>query len=173
MLFFLRSLWRSDSSEPANHLTVEQLLHFPRRYLYTDVKGGDTYQKIFQRRLKEQWLDCQNQFCEKHRNERLIFFLLLQHRGPLQWAHVHCYKDISCCWLVIKLCLTLCDPNDCSLPGSSVHGILQARILEWVAIPFSRGSSWLRDQTQVSRIGSWILRCWATKEAIKILSIKV
>ena len=43
--------------------------------------------------------------------------------------------------------------SDCSLPGSSVHGILQARILEWVAIPFSRGSSWLRDQTWVSCIG--------------------
>ena len=47
---------------------------------------------------------------------------------------------------------TLCDPMDCSLPGSSVHGILQARILEWVAIPFSRGSSQSRDQTQVSCI---------------------
>ena len=43
--------------------------------------------------------------------------------------------------LVTKLCLTLCDLMDCSLPGSSVHGILQARILEWVAISFSRGSS--------------------------------
>ena len=42
---------------------------------------------------------------------------------------------------VAQSCLTLCDPMDCSLPGSSVHGILQARILEWVAIPFSRGSS--------------------------------
>ena len=46
----------------------------------------------------------------------------------------------------------LCNPMDCSLPGSSVHGILQARILEWVAISFSRGSSQLRDQTRVSRI---------------------
>ena len=44
-------------------------------------------------------------------------------------------------------CLTLCDPMDCSSPGSFVHGILQARILEWVAIPFSRGSSRLRDKT--------------------------
>ena len=41
----------------------------------------------------------------------------------------------------VKSCLTLCDPVDCSPPGSSVHGILQARILEWVAISFSRGSS--------------------------------
>ena len=43
--------------------------------------------------------------------------------------------------LVIQSCLTLCDPMDCSPPGSSVHGIPQARILEWVAISFSRGSS--------------------------------
>ena len=55
----------------------------------------------------------------------------------------------SVCVLVIQLCLTLCDPVDYSLPGSSVHGILQARILEQVVIPFSRGSSWHRDQTQV------------------------
>jgi len=43
--------------------------------------------------------------------------------------------------LVTQSCLTLCDPMDCSLPGSSVHGILKARILEWVVILFSRGSS--------------------------------
>ena len=52
--------------------------------------------------------------------------------------------------LVTQSCLTLCDPMDCSLPGSSVHGFLQARILEWVAIPFSRRSSQLRDQIWVS-----------------------
>ena len=51
---------------------------------------------------------------------------------------------------MLQLCLTLCDPTVCSLPGSSVRGILQARLLEWVAIPFSRGSSRPRDQTQVS-----------------------
>ena len=49
-------------------------------------------------------------------------------------------------------CPTLCNPNDCSPPGSSVHGIFQARILEWVAIFYSRGSSWPRDQTRVSGI---------------------
>ena len=43
---------------------------------------------------------------------------------------------------VVQLCPTLCDPMDCNRPGCSVHGILQARILEWVAVPFSRGSSW-------------------------------
>ena len=54
--------------------------------------------------------------------------------------------------LVAQSCLTLCEPMDCSLPGSSLHGILQARTLEWVAMPFSRGSSQPRDQTQVSHI---------------------
>ena len=53
---------------------------------------------------------------------------------------------------VAQSCLTLCDPMDSSLPGSSIHGILQARILEWVAISFSRVSARPRDQTQVSRI---------------------
>ena len=47
--------------------------------------------------------------------------------------------------LVAQSCLILCDPMDCNVPGSSVHGMLQVRILEWVAIPFSRGSSQLRD----------------------------
>ena len=54
--------------------------------------------------------------------------------------------------IVSQLCLTLCHPMDCSLPGSSVHGILQARILEWDAISFSRASSWPRDQTPVSML---------------------
>ena len=50
----------------------------------------------------------------------------------------------------LQSCLTLCDPMDCSPPGSSVHGILQARRLEWVAMPSSRASSQPRDWTQVS-----------------------
>ena len=54
--------------------------------------------------------------------------------------------------LVTQLCPTVFDPIDCSPPGSCVHGILQERILEWVAIPFSKGSSQPRDQTQVSPI---------------------
>ena len=60
------------------------------------------------------------------------------------------------------VCNVLCDPIDYSLPGSSVHGILQARILEWVAISFSMGSSWPKDQTYISCIGKWILYHWAT-----------
>ena len=60
---------------------------------------------------------------------------------------------------------TLCDPMDCSLPDSSVHEILQARILEWVAVPFPRGSSQPSDQTQVSRIVGGFFTIWATREA--------
>ena len=61
---------------------------------------------------------------------------------------------------VAQLCPTLCDPMDYTVPG-----ILQARILEWVAFPFSRGSSQPRDRTQVSRIAGGFFTCWATREA--------
>ena len=66
---------------------------------------------------------------------------------------------------VAQLCLILCYPMDCSLPGSSLHGILLARVLEWVAISFSRGASRPRDRTQVSRIPGRCLNLWATREA--------
>ena len=73
---------------------------------------------------------------------------------------------VYCCCLLAKPRPTLCDPMDCSPPGSSVRGIFQAGILEWVAISFSRGSfpSQLRDQTPISCIGRWILYHWATRE---------
>ena len=67
----------------------------------------------------------------------------------------------------LVLCPSLWEPMDCCLPGSSVHGISQARTLEWVAISFSRESSWPRDQIQVScvsYISRWILYHWATWE---------
>ena len=62
--------------------------------------------------------------------------------------------------LVAQLCLTLCDPTN-----YTVHGILQARILEWVTIPFSRGSSQPRDWTQISHIAGGFFSSWATREA--------
>ena len=67
---------------------------------------------------------------------------------------------------VTQLCPALCDPIDCSLPGSSIHGIFQARVLEWAAISFSRGSSWPRDWTWVSRIAGRHFTIWATWEAL-------
>ena len=70
--------------------------------------------------------------------------------------------DISRKWSeVAQLCLTF---RDYSLPGSSIHGIFQARVLEWVTISFSRGSSWLRDQTWISHIVGRRFTVWATKD---------
>ena len=67
--------------------------------------------------------------------------------------------------LVSQSCLTLCDPMDCSPPGSSVHGVSQARMLEWAAISFSRGSSWPRDRTWVSWIEGRFITTWGTRDA--------
>ena len=74
----------------------------------------------------------------------------------------------GCCssCLVAKLCPTFCDCMDYSLVGSSVHGISQARILEWIAISFSRGSSLLRYWTPISWMSSWILYHWAASGAL-------
>ena len=71
-------------------------------------------------------------------------------------------------WVVVQLLSRVqhfCDPTDCSLSGSSVHGISNARILECVSISFSRASSQTRDQTPVSCIGRQILYSWSTGEA--------
>ena len=72
------------------------------------------------------------------------------------------YTQWSC---IAQSCLTLRNPMDCSLPGSSIHGIFQARVLEWVAISFSRGPSRPRDRTQVSHIAGRHFTVWATREA--------
>ena len=76
------------------------------------------------------------------------------------------YKKLLVKVLVSQLCPTLCDPMDCSLPGSSVHGILQARILQWVAISFSRGSSWPRDQTRDSCFAGRFFTIWVKKWSV-------
>ena len=101
----------------------------------------------------------------------------------LKWHKGKCLVEaghfcFSCCFSrveerrkkVVQSCPTLCDPMDCSLLGSSIHGIFQARILEWVAVSFSRGSSRPRDWTRVSRIVGRRFTIWATKE---VLSNKV
>ena len=67
---------------------------------------------------------------------------------------------------VAQSCPTLCDPMDCSPPGSSVHGIFQAVVLEWIAISFSRGSSQPRDQTLVSGIVDRHFTVLAAREVV-------
>ena len=83
---------------------------------------------------------------------------------PMGWTPP-CGDTLTLAVLVSQLCLTLFNPIDCLPPGSSVHGILQARILEWVAFPFSRGSSQLRVQTQVSDTAGRFFATWASREA--------
>ena len=75
----------------------------------------------------------------------------------------HMERDVFC--VHAQLCLTLCNPMACSLPDSSVRGILQARVLEGAAISFSMGSSQPRNWTWVSWIAGRFFTIWATREA--------
>ena len=100
-------------------------------------------------------------YCLSHQGRSIL--AQLSFRKPLQ---ISTYKEKKlkkwCCCLVTKSCPTLCNSMDCSPLGSSVHGILQARILEWVAIPFTRASSWPRDWTQVCCITGRFFNVWAS-----------
>ena len=83
----------------------------------------------------------------------LIFLRLTLETKPNQWKYFFPHKSqILWLWMcsVAQSYLALCVPMDCSPPGSSAHGTLQARTLEWGAISYSRGSFWPRDQTRVS-----------------------
>ena len=79
--------------------------------------------------------------------------------GNKRFTNVYTYKSKSA-----QLCPTLSDPMDCSLPGSSVHGILQARTLEWISSSFFKESSKPMDQTWVSCIIVRFFTIWATRE---------
>ena len=74
-------------------------------------------------------------------------------------------------WHICSVVLILCNTLDCSLPGSFVHGIFQARIRKWVAMPSSRGSSWPKDWTQFSCIASRFFTVRATAAAAKSLQL--
>ena len=80
-----------------------------------------------------------------------------------------CVCVCVCVW-VTQLCLILCGPKNCSPPVSSVHGILQARILEWVAIPFLGGSFWHRDWTQIFCIAGRFLTICEVSESHSVMS---
>ena len=95
------------------------------------------------------WLGCSGWW-----KSRCGLKLLCYHKTPSHRSdHLYPGRLMYVCTLIVaKLHLTLCDPTDCSPPGSSVHGISKASILEWVAISFSMESSWPRDWTRVSLI---------------------
>ena len=101
-------------------------------------------------------------------NTDIIYLLVFQ---MFYWLHIY-WSWLSPVLFLLHACMhtqsfpTLCNPMDCSLPGCSVYGIFQARILEWVANSFSRGSSWPKDWTQISHIVSRCFTLWATREVL-------
>ena len=112
----------------------------------------------------------------KH-NHLTLQQLQKQNRGKNDWevmkANIKIFPKIEghkpllslpCCCSVAKLCLTFCNLMDGNPSGSSVHETSQARILEWVAISFSRRFHWPRNWTHISYIGRWILYHWVTRE---------
>jgi len=92
-----------------------------------------------------------------------MFILLLLLGNFVKISQIY-QKNWNVKALVSQSCLSVCNPIDCSPPGSSVHGILQARILQWFAMPFSRGSSWSRDHIWVSCIAGRFFTIWATSK---------
>ena len=98
-----------------------------------------------------------------YRIQNVIMYLAIISRKDLNKRS----QKNSCCCLVSNSCPTLLRPHGLSPPGSSVHGIFPARILEWLAISFSRRSFWPWDRTWVSCIGRRLHYHWATREACK------
>ena len=95
-----------------------------------------------------------------------LFSKLRQSYAPFWQKVITVIVALLLCCEVAQSRPTLCDPMDYSLPDSSLHGILQARVLEWVAISFSRGSSQPRNQTRVSRIPGRCFNLWATSRCL-------
>ena len=132
---------------------------------FGELKSPRQYIEIWQKHIiSEKW----------GRNELCIWLHNQKHSSSLTYRKMFCvvwFEYSNCLHITVnvlvkrkveitQLCLTLCDPMD-----YTVHGILQARILEWVDFPFSRGSSKPRDQTQVSHIVNGFFTSWATREA--------
>ena len=117
----VRDNWATSLFWPGA-LVVQYYVQFSTHFLHFSVP---TLSSTFNTRGERKWGSCWN---SDKKNEVLKIYVCMR----------------------AKSCLSLCDPMDCSLPGSFVHGILQARILEWVAMPSSRGSSWPRGWTCIS-----------------------
>ena len=99
-----------------------------------------------------------------YNNDSIVCVCVRAHIYSFLFLYHFLTSDIICAQSLS--CVLLCDHMDCSPPGSSVHGILQARILEWVAMPSSRGSSQPGDRTQFSCIAGGFFTVWATREAL-------
>ena len=123
------------------------------------VKDGEAWNAAVHGVVKSrtrQWLN------NTGRLKTLSLFLC----AGLFFMYYLCEKYYKLIIYIAQSCLTLCNPRDGSLPDSVIHGIFQARILEWAAISFSRGSSQPRDRTRISCIADRRFTVWATREAL-------
>ena len=153
---------------------------------------GSSFRGISLARILEWVAISSSRGSSQSRDETHVSFTgrqILYHWAPRE-AHIWCYRDckngpsppclpastpfalILCCFFYLDIVkvkslshVWLCDPMDCSPPGSSIHGIFKARVLEWIAISFSRGSSWPRDPTRVSCIAGRHFTVWASRES--------
>ena len=131
-------------------------------FLFGQIKSCKQVQ--FKARENNRWKILQSHWRDKVAEREII--------DPT-FTSYHCFwvQIITfCAMLITRSCLTLCQPMDCSPPGSSAHGILLARILEWVAMPSSRESSQPRDRTEVSHIAGGCFTIWATRLMQNILT---
>ena len=113
------------------------------------------------------WSRKESDSTEQAHTHLFLYVFMYICRYPWYITIISVYMCVCVCVLLVQLCPVLCDRTDCSLPGSSVLGIFQARILEWITIPFSKGSSQPRDQTWVSCIAGKVFTDWVTREALK------
>ena len=156
--FSMICLFRFSSSSHWKHLLYRWIKHkewkWVCRYeIFHPISSEPTFLfNLFKIWSKDFWLQKGRQAIRYGLDQGCYICLIFSMCICGQWWFICSH---SCC-LVAKSCLTLCKPMDCSLPGSSVYGIFQARMLEWVAISFSTGSSWPRDQTHVSSLASGI-----------------
>ena len=118
-------------------------LYMQSDYNYVEINGGKGWDTKKGQR-KAIWIHKCSQEEKKKRGRRMSGREGAGTGQERAWPALHCGADVA------QMCPALCGPMDCSLPGFSVHGISQGRILEWVAMPSSRGSSWPRDRTRIS-----------------------
>ena len=150
--------WKKSCDKPRQHIK-KQRHHFANRYPSSLSYGfSRSHVWMWELNYKESWAPknwCFGKLWCWRRLLRVLWIARRFNQSILKESESE----------VAQSCPTLCGPMDCSLSGSSVHGIFQARVLEWIAISFSRGSSRPRNQTQVSCIAGRRFTIWATREA--------